>query len=307
MGNYGNKVWLDGKIVDRVTQAALPCLTHTLHYGVGAFEGIRAYRRASGETAIFRLREHVERLFDSCRLVMLEPSVDVAQVSEGCLEVLRANGFREAYLRPLVLLGEGAMGLLPDGNPIWTLIAAWEWGAYLGQDAIEKGIRCKVSSYSRPHLNAGFSRGKLTGQYIVSVMAKREAKLMGYDEAILLDLSGQVAEGSGENVFIVQSGRLLTPPLNAAILPGITRDTVITLAREQGVEVSEEGFSRDAMLLADEAFLTGTAAELTPVRELDDRPIGDGKVGPITRLLQQRYFDVVRGASEVHPEWRTLV
>jgi len=307
MADIGASVWLDGKLVDRETTARLPLLTHTLHYGVGAFEGIRAYRRASGETTIFRLAEHVRRLFDSCRLVLIEPSVTPEAVCQGCVDVLRANQLAEGYLRPIVVLGEGAMGLFPQGNPVLTFIAAWAWGTYLGKDALEHGIRCKVSSYTRAHVNSGFSRGKLTGQYIVSVMAKREVKLAGYDEALLLDGNGMVAEGSGENVFIVQDGRLITPPLGSSILAGITRETVLTLAREEGIPVLEQAFPRDALLLADEVFLTGTAAELTPVREIDDRKIGTGSVGPVTRLLQERYFAAVRGSAQDHPEWLTRV
>ncbi|HWO12563.1 MAG TPA: branched-chain amino acid transaminase [Polyangiaceae bacterium] len=307
MAEYGSSIWLDGKIVARDSAAHVPLLTHTLHYGVGAFEGIRAYRRAGGETMIFRLREHVQRLFDSCKLVMIEPSVSVEQVCRGCVDVLLANQLEAGYLRPIVLLGEGAMGLYPQGNPVLTFIAAWAWGAYLGKDALEHGIRCKVASYARPHVNVSFSRAKLTGQYIVSVMAKREVKVAGYDEALLLDLNGMVAEGSGENVFIVKAGRLITPPLSSAILAGITRDTVLTLAREEGIPVVEQSFPRDDLLLADEAFLTGTAAEITPVREVDDRRIGDGRVGPVTRLLQERYFALVRGSRDDHPDWLTLV
>jgi branched-chain amino acid aminotransferase len=307
MADYGSSIWLDGKIVPRDAAAHVPLLTHTLHYGVGAFEGIRAYRRAGGETMIFRLREHVQRLFDSCKLVMIEPTVTPEQVCQGCIDVLVQNRLDAGYLRPIVVLGEGAMGLFPQGNPVLTFIAAWSWGTYLGKDALENGIRCKVSSYARPHLNAGFSRAKLTGQYIVSVMAKREVKLVGYDEALLLDLNGMVAEGSGENIFIVKNERLITPPLSSSVLAGITRDTLLTLAREEGIPVLEQSFPRDALLLADEAFLTGTAAEVTPVREVDDRKIGSGKVGPITRLLQERYFEHVRGLRVDHPEWLTLV
>ena len=305
MANIGAKVWLDGKLIDRVDAARVSMLTHTLHYGVGAFEGIRAYRSTTGETTIFRLGEHIRRLFDSCRLVMIEPTVSVEAVCHGCVEVLRVNQLAEGYLRPIVLLGEGAMGLFPQGNPVLTYVAAWSWGTYLGQDALERGIRCKVSSYVRPHVNSAFSRGKLTGQYIMSVMAKREVKGAGYDEALLLDGNGMLAEGSGENLFIVRDGVLITPPLSSAILAGITRDTVLTLAREEGIVVLEQPFPRDALLLADEVFLTGTAAEVTPVREVDDRRIGSGSVGPITKRLQERYFAAVRG--EVHPEWLTRV
>jgi len=305
MANIGAKVWLDGELIDRVDAGRVSMLTHTLHYGVGAFEGIRAYRSATGETAIFRLGEHIRRLFDSCRLVMIEPTVSVEAVCHGCVEVLRVNQLAEGYLRPIVLLGEGAMGLFPQGNPVLTFVAAWSWGTYLGQDALERGIRCKVSSYARPHVNSAFSRGKLTGQYIMSVLAKREVKSAGYDEALLLDGNGMLAEGSGENLFIVRDGVLITPPLSSAILAGITRDTVLTLAREEGIPVLEQPFPRDALLLADEAFLTGTAAEVTPVREVDDRRIGSGSVGPITKRLQDRYFAAVRGAA--HPEWLTRV
>lgn len=307
MAEYGARIWLDGKVVDRDSAAHVPLLTHTLHYGVGAFEGIRAYQREGGETMVFRLEEHVRRLFESCRLVMIEPTVTPSQVCAGCLDVLRENQLTSGYLRPIVLLGEGAMGLYPQGNPVHTFIAGWSWGTYLGKDALEQGIRCKISSYARPHANVALSRAKLTGQYIISVMAKREVKLAGYDEAILLDLDGMVAEGSGENVFIVKDDRLITPPLTSSILPGITRDTVLTLAREEGISVVEQAFPRDVLLLADEVFLTGTAAEITPVREVDQRKIGDGRVGRITRILQQRYFGVVQGASEDHPEWLTLV
>ena len=306
MAEYGTGVWLDGKIIAR-SDAQVPLLTHSLHYGVGAFEGIRAYQRESGETTIFRLAEHIRRLFESCRLVMVEPTVTEDDVMQGCVALLRHNQLAAGYLRPIVLLGEGAMGLFPQGNPVHTFIAAWPWGTYLGQDALERGIRCKVSSYTRSHPNTAFSRGKLTGQYIVSVMAKREVKLAGYDEALLLGLDGMVAEGSGENIFIVKAGQIFTPPLTASILPGITRDTVLTLAREEGFAVSEQSFPRDALLLADEVFLTGTAAELTPVREIDDRQIGDGRMGPITRILQERYFAAVRGARQDHPEWLTRV
>ena len=307
MANIGAQVWLDGNIIDRVDAARVSLLTHTLHYGVGAFEGIRAYRSATGETAIFRLNEHIRRLFESCRLVLIEPTVTAEAVCHGCVEVLRVNQLVEGYLRPIVILGEGAMGLYPQGNPVLTFVSAWAWGTYLGQDALEHGIRCKVSSYVRPHLNSGFSRGKLTGQYIISVMAKREVKIAGYDEALLLDGNGMLAEGSGENVFIVRDGVLITPSLTSSILAVITRDSVLTLAREEGIPVLEQSFPRDALLLADEVFLTGTAAEITPVREVDDRKIGSGSVGPITRLLQERYFAAVRGAEPNHPEWLTRV
>ena len=306
MTGNGSSVWLDGKLIDE-DEARVPVLAHSIHYGVGAFEGIRAYRRDSGETSIFRLGEHVDRLMDSCRLARLEPSVSREEVCRGCVDVLRANGLDEGYLRPLVMLGQGDMGLLPNNNPVLTYIAAWAWGAYLGKDALAAGIRCKISSYNRPHSNVAFSRGKLTGQYIISGMAKKDVQLAGYDEAILLDLQGNVAEGSGENIFLVDRGRLVTPPLTSGILAGITRDTVLTLAREEGLSVEERSFPRDELLLADEVFFTGTAAEVTPVVEVDDRRIGDGVVGPVTKRLQARYFGVVRGDDQDHPEWLTPV
>jgi branched-chain amino acid aminotransferase len=249
----------------------------------------------------------VERLFDSCRLVLIEPAVTLEAVMDGCSQVLSENGFSEGYLRPLVYLAEGAMGLLPSDNPVETVIVTWKWGAYLGADGLEHGIRCKVSSYARHHVNVAFTRGKLVGQYINSVVAKREAKLGGYDEAILLDVNGYATEGSGENLFVVKRGRLVTPPLSSSILPGITRDTIIVLAHEAGIVVTEDRITRDDLYLADEMFLTGTAAEVTPVREVDDRPIGSGAVGPVTRALQERYFEIVRGRDETHPEWLTRV
>lgn len=305
--NPGEKFWRDGALADWETAGQTSLLTHTLHYGVGAFEGIRAYRRAGGETSIFRLEEHINRLFDSCKLVLVQPNVTREAVCQGCIEVLRANRLDQGYLRPMVFLGAGAMGILPVENPPSTFVVAWSWGAYLGKDGLEKGIRCKISSFARHAINSAFAKGKLNGQYINSVMAKREAVLSGFDEAILSDIHGYVSEGSGENVFIVKNGRLVTPPLSASILAGITRDTVITLAREEGLSVTEAPITRDELYLADEVFLTGTAAELTPVREVDHRVIGAGARGPITQRLQQRYFDIVKGSDNSHPEWLTRV
>lgn len=305
MVEHGTKFWRDGEIRDWAGPSPVSLMTHTLHYGLGAFEGIRGYQRAGGETCIFRLGEHVARLFDSARLAFLVPRVTPDEVAAGCAAVLRANGMAEGYIRPLVILGEGAMGLLPTDNPVETYVMAWKWGAYLGAEGLEKGIRCKVSSFSRHSVKSSLARGKIIGGYVNSTLAKQEAKLGGYDEAILLDVSGYVSEGSGENVFIVNGGKLSTPPLSSSILPGITRDTVMTLAREEGLVVVEELLTRDAVYLADEMFLTGTAAEITPVRELDDRRIGSGTAGPVTKSLQNRFFDVVRGRDDSHPEWLT--
>jgi branched-chain amino acid aminotransferase len=300
------KIWLEGEFTDW-DDAMVHVNTHTLHYGMGAFEGIRAYKRADGSTAIFRLKEHLERLFDSCKLVMIEPRFSREQVFEACVQTLRENKMDEAYLRPLIFVGEGAMGVYAPDNPIRTLIVAWRWGAYLGSGAIEKGVRAKISSWARHHVHVSLAKGKIMGQYTNSTLAKREAKLAGYDEAILMDVNGYVSEGSGENLFLVKKGKLYTPPLSASILAGITRETILTLAREEGLPTSEEMITRDQLYLADEVFFTGTAAEVTPIREVDNRKIGDGAIGPITRRMQQRYFDVVKGSDTSHPEWLTRV
>jgi branched-chain amino acid aminotransferase len=283
-------------------------LTHTLHYGLGAFEGIRAYRRDDGRTSIFRLDEHLQRLLDTCRLVCLEPRFDRAQLASACAELLRANALEEAYLRPIVYVGEGAMGIFAPDNPVQTAVVAWRWGTYLGERALEDGVRARVSSWRRHHPGTSLPRGKIIGQYINSALAKREVKMAGYDEAILLDLNGHVCEGSGENIFVVKDGVLTTPPLSSSILQGITRDTIITLAREDGHVVQERNITRDQLYLADEAFFTGTAVEVTPVREVDDRPIGAGGRGEITARLQARYFDIVKGKDDKsHPEWLSFV
>lgn len=299
-------IWMEGEFVDW-DDAKLHLLTHTMHYGLGAFEGIRAYKRADGRTTIFRLHEHITRLFDSCKLMMIEPRFNREQVIAACSAILKENRMEEAYLRPIVWVGDGAMGVYAPDNPIRTAVVAWKWGAYLGAGAVEKGIRVKVSSWARHHIHVSLAKGKIMGQYTNSTLAKREAKLAGYDEAVLMDVQGYVSEGSGENLFIVKRGKLITPPLSASILEGVTRDTILTLAREEGIPVSEEMVTRDQLYLADEAFFTGTAAEVTPIREVDNRQIGEGSVGPITKRLQQRYFDVVRGSDTSHPEWLTRV
>lgn len=300
------KVWIDGQFVDW-DDATVHILTHSLHYGLAAFEGIRAYKRADGATYVFRLREHVDRLFDSCKMCLLKPEFTREQITSVCIETLRANGMPEGYLRPMVYVGEGAMGIYAPTNPVRTAVIAWKWGAYLGEEALKSGIRAKISSFARHHINVSLAKAKMTGQYTNSVLAKREAKLGGYDEAILLDSNGFVSEGSGENIFVVRKGILHTPDLSCSILEGITRDTVITLARELGLTVAEGRMTRDQLWLADEVFFTGTAAEVTPVREIDNRTVGDGTIGPITRKIQQRFFDVVRGSDTSHPEWLTKV
>jgi branched-chain amino acid aminotransferase len=301
-----HKIWVDGELVPW-DDAKVHLLTHSLHYGLGAFEGIRSYKRADGKSYLFRLREHVDRLFDTCKMIIVQPKFTPEQVMRACVDTLKANQLDEGYLRPVVFVGEGAMGIYAPNNPARTSVIAWKWGAYLGEEALKHGIRTKVSSFARHHVNVSLAKAKMMGQYTNSVLAKREAKFGGYDEAILLDSQGYVSEGSGENIFVVKKGVLMTPDLSSSILEGITRDTILTLAREMNIPVQEGRLTRDQLWLADEAFFTGTAAEVTPIREVDNRPIGDGKVGPLTKKLQSRYFDVVRGSDTSHPEWLTPV
>jgi len=300
------KIWLDGEMIDW-DDATVHILTHSLHYGIGAFEGIRAYKHKDGTTHIFRLKEHIERLFDSCKMVLMQPKFTREQIAQACVETMRQNGLAEGYLRPLVFVGDGAMGVYAPDNPVRASVIVWKWGTYLGEDALQKGIRCKISSFARHHVNVSLAKGKITGQYTNSVLAKREAKLSGYDEAIMLDPQGYVSEGSGENIFVVKRGALLTPDLSSSILEGITRETIIQLAREEGIPLVEGRVTRDQLWLADEVFFTGTAAEVTPVREIDNRPIGDGTVGPISKRLQSRFFEIVRGTDRSHMEWFTRV
>ena len=273
------KIWMDGSFVDWA-DANVHILTHSLHYGLAAFEGIRCYKGKSG-SAIFKLHEHVDRLFESAHIGMMTIPYEKKQVTEAIVDTVRINKLDACYIRPLVYIGYGAMGVYPGDNPIKLAIAAWKWGSYLGDDALANGMRACVSSFTRHHVNVSMTRGKISGYYVNSILAKREAKANGYDEAILLDPEGYVSEGTGENIFIVRKGRLKTTPLTS-ILEGITRNAVIDLAREQGIVVAEERFTRDEMYIADEVFVTGTAAELTPVREIDNRRIGAGKPGPVT-------------------------
>jgi branched-chain amino acid aminotransferase len=295
---------MDGKLVDW-DDAKIHVLTHTFHYGLGAFEGIRAYKGDDGRPAVFRLKEHVRRLFDSTQIMGFQVPFTPEQIADACIETLVANGLEEGYIRPLVYLGDGAMGVLPRNNPVRVLVATWKWGTYLGEDALKKGIRVKISSFSRYHGNTMMTTAKLTGNYTTSVLAKMEVVRNGYDEAILMDTAGYVAEGSGENIFIVRNGVVKTTPLST-ILPGITRDSVMTIARDLDIPVVEQLFRRDELYVADEAFFTGTAAEVTPIREVDDRTIGAGKPGPVTGAIQKAYFDAIRGRSPRYSEWRTL-
>jgi branched-chain amino acid aminotransferase len=298
------KIWMDGSFVGWA-DAKVHVLTHSLHYGLAAFEGLRCYKGKSG-SAIFKLQEHVDRLFDSAHIGMMTIPYEKKQVAEAIVETVRINTLDACYIRPLVYVGYGAMGVYPGDNPIKLAIAAWKWGSYLGDDALANGMRACVSSFTRHHVNVSMTRGKISGYYVNSILAKREAKANGYDEAILLDPEGYVSEGTGENIFIVRKGRLKTTPLTS-ILEGITRNAVIELAREQGLVVVEERFTRDEMYVADEVFVTGTAAELTPVREIDKRRIGTGKPGPVTASLQKRFFSIVRGEDSSHDSWLTRV
>jgi branched-chain amino acid aminotransferase len=297
-----DKIWMDGALV-AWDDAKVHVLTHTLHYGLGVFEGIRCYRRNDGKSAVFRLREHVERLFESARVADMALPFGPEQIFDACLETVRANKLDECYLRPLAFVGQGAMGLYGRDNPIQVCIAVWRWGAYLGDEGLEKGIRAKVSSFTRPGVNTTMTKAKIVGSYVNSTLAKREVVTAGYDEAIMLDPQGYVAEASGENVFVIKRGKVFTPPFGSSILGGITRDTVLTLCRELGLETTERVVSRDELYTADEVFFTGTAAEITPVREVDDRSVGSGTRGPLTKRLQDRFFQVVRGPETSHPEW----
>ncbi|HEY1558297.1 MAG TPA: branched-chain amino acid transaminase [Kofleriaceae bacterium] len=299
-------IWVDGALVPW-DAANEHMLAHTMHYGVGAFEGIRAYQRSDGRTHIFRLREHVERLLDSCAICTMECPYTREQLMQACIEVVRTNKMPACYVRPLVYLGYGALGLGSFEPPVRTMIACYEWGAYLGDDGLKKGIRVMVSGFSRANSNAVMNKGKICGQYVSSVLAKRMAVKSGFEEALMLDPQGYVAEGTGENIFVVKHGIVRTPPTSGAILAGITRDTAIQLLREQGVDVREEPVARDELYTAEEVFLTGTAAEITPVRDIDHRKIGAGVGGPVTRRLQEAFFGVVKGSDTKHDAWLTFV
>jgi branched-chain amino acid aminotransferase len=304
-GVTGEQIWLDGKFVDW-SNANVHILTHTLHYGLGVFEGIRCYRTQDGRSAVFRLTDHVRRLFDSARINLLEVPFRPDEIEHASLEALRRNNLAEGYIRPIVFIGDGEMGLNPGSNQIRVAVIAWAWGKYLGEDGIENGIRAKVSTFSRHHVNAKMTKGKTCGDYVNSILAKREALLDGFDEAIMLDTQGLVSEASGENIFVVRDGALRTPPLHT-VLDGLTRATICELARDRGIQVEERLITRDDLYIADEVFLTGTAAEVTPVREVDHRQIGNGKRGPITEKLQGAFFDVVAGREPNYQRYLTYL
>ena len=297
-------IWMDGKLLPW-RDANTHVLTHSLHYATGAFEGIRAYETPQG-TAIFRLGEHIARLFDTCHILGMKMSVGRDAVVKACVDCVRENKLASAYLRPLAYYGSEGMGLHAANLSVHVVVAAWYWGAYLGGEALEKGIRIKTSSFTRHHVNSVLSKAKATGNYINSIMALQEVSRDGYDEALLLDKDGMVAEGSGENFFMVRKGVLYTPDPVCA-LEGITRDTVMRLAREEGIRVVEKRITRDEIYIAEEAFFTGTAAEVTPIRELDNRTIGTGSPGPVTQKLQQAYLDTVQGRRPCPEGWLTLV
>ncbi|HTN42312.1 MAG TPA: branched-chain amino acid transaminase [Nitrospiria bacterium] len=299
-----SKIWMDGRYIDW-KDAQVHVLTHTLHYGLGVFEGLRCYKGQKG-SAVFRLKEHVKRLFDSAQIVQIKIPYSSKEIEEAVLGTVKINRLEECYIRPIVFIGYGEMGLYVQNNPIQIAIAAWPWGTYLGDEGIRNGIRAKISSFTRHHVNISMTRAKVTSYYANSQWAKREAKEAGYDEAILLDADGYVAEGPGENIFIVRNGTLKTTPLTS-ILEGITRNSIIQLAQEKGIPVAQERFTRDEIYIAEEAFFTGTAAEVTPIREVDGRVIGTGKPGDVTKLLQNLFFDAVAGKDPVHQSWLTYV
>jgi branched-chain amino acid aminotransferase len=296
-----DRIWMDGTMVP-FDEATVHVLTHSLHYGLAVFEGMRCYKSDDGRSAIFRAREHIRRLIDSGHIVEMEVPYSQEELLKACADVVRINKFAECYIRPLVFFGEGEMGLSARGNKIRVSIAAWPWGAYLGQDGVDKGVRLKTSSFVRFHHNSMMPAAKATGHYVNSILAGYEARRNGYDEALLLNTEGFVAEGSGENVFVVRDGIVRTPPLTS-VLAGITRDAVIRILRDNSVEVREEYFARDAFYIADEAFMTGTAAEVTPVVELDDRKIGPGKPGPITAKVQQVFQATLHGREPRYRDW----
>ncbi len=304
MADRDGFIWYDGKMVPW-RDATTHVLTHSLHYGLGVFEGVRAYKTDKG-TAIFRLKDHTDRFFRSAHILGMKMPYDKETLMEAQLAAVRDNKLESAYIRPMAFYGAEAMGISAKTLSTHVIVAAWSWGAYMGDEALVKGIRVKTSSFSRHHVNVTMCKAKASGNYMNSIQAHQEAIQDGYDEALLLDVDGFVAEGSGENIFLVRKGKLLTPDLSSA-LEGITRDTIVELAEEMGLQVVEKRITRDEVYSADEAFFTGTAAEVTPIRELDNRKIGEGGRGPITEKLQSVYFDVVKGRSAKHQDWLTYV
>ena len=305
MSDRDGKIWMDGELVEW-RDAKIHVLTHTLHYGCGAFEGVRAYNAAGG-TAIFRLREHTERLFNSAKILRMKIPFTLEQVMDAQREVVRVNKLESCYLRPLTWIGSEKLGVSPRGNKIHLMIAAWPWGAYLGEEGMKRGIRVKISSYTRHHVNITMTQAKAVSNYTNSILANMEALDDGYDEAMLLDASGFVSEGAGENLFVVKDGVVYTPDLSAGALNGITRNTVFSICKDLGLELVQKRITRDEVYICDEAFFTGTAAEVTPIRELDRVELGSGARGPITERIQSAFFDIVNGRNPKYKEWLTKV
>jgi len=304
------KIWMDGELVDW-RDAKIHVLSHTLHYGCGAFEGVRAYKTADGSTAIFRLAEHTERLFNSAKILRMKIPFTQAQLNEAQKQVVRENKLESCYLRPLIWIGSEKLGVSPKGNKIHAMVAAWSWGAYLGEEGMKRGIRVKTSSYTRHHVNITMTQAKTVSNYTNSILANMEALDDGYDEALLLDASGFVSEGAGENIFVVKGGVVYTPDLSAGALNGITRNTILHVCKDLGLELVQKRITRDEVYVADEAFFTGTAAEVTPIRELDRVEIGNrgdgGARGPITEKIQAAFFDIVNGKNPKYAHWLTKV
>ena len=299
------KIWMDGDLVDW-REAKIHVLSHTLHYGCGAFEGVRAYKTVDG-TAIFRLAEHTERLFNSAKILRMKIPFSPEQLNEAQKQVVRVNELESCYLRPLVWIGSEKLGVSPKGNRIHAMVAAWAWGAYLGDEGMKRGIRVKTSSYTRHHVNITMTQAKAVSNYSNSILANMEALDDGYDEALLLDASGFVSEGAGENIFVVKGGVVYTPDLSAGALNGITRNTILHICKDLGIEVVQKRITRDEVYIAEEAFFTGTAAEVTPIRELDRIEIGQGSRGPVTEKIQSAFFDIVNGRNPKYAHWLTKV
>ncbi|WP_422088775.1 MULTISPECIES: branched-chain amino acid transaminase [Variovorax] len=304
------KIWMDGELVDW-RDAKIHVLSHTLHYGCGAFEGVRAYKTADGGTSIFRLAEHTERLFNSAKILRMKIPFTQEQLNEAQKQVVRENKLESCYLRPLIWIGSEKLGVSPKGNKIHAMVAAWSWGAYLGEEGMKRGIRVKTSSYTRHHVNITMTQAKTVSNYTNSILANMEALDDGYDEALLLDASGFVSEGAGENIFVVKGGVVYTPDLSAGALNGITRNTILHVCKDLGLELVQKRITRDEVYIADEAFFTGTAAEVTPIRELDRVEIGNrgdgGARGPITEKIQSAFFDIVNGKNPKYAHWLTKV
>ena len=302
MSDRDGKIWMDGQLVEW-RDAKIHVLTHTLHYGCGAFEGVRAYKTADGNTCIFRLEEHTDRLFNSAKILRMPMPFGKAEVMEAMKMSVRANHLESAYIRPLIWIGDKKLGVSPKGNTIHLMVAAWLWGAYLGEDGLKRGIRVKTSSYTRHHVNITMTQAKAVSNYTNSILANMEVTDEGYDEALLLDPSGFVSEGAGENLFVVKDGVIYTPDLSAGALNGITRNTVFHIAKDLGLEIVQKRITRDEVYIADEAFFTGTAAEVTPIRELDRITLGEGARGPITEKVQSAFFDIVGGKNPKYAHW----